>query len=125
MVRIIFILAILFPSLAFSIPKECRSLQNPSDGAKRDFLWKQSLDYPGAVVLLPTKYKYFTGVTIINSRSKTLDTLRYFYPYSEDGSNRPVWRANKRTSQFPKNIYVRGIKGKVCWRLRDPDRRID
>lgn len=125
MLRVIFLLVFLVPSIGFAMPKECRRLVNPYDGAKRDFLWKQSDDYPGAVVLLPEKYKMFTAVTIINSRSKTLDTLRYFYPYSEDGSNRPVWRANKRADAFPKNIYVRGVKGKVCWRLREPSRRID
>lgn len=116
---------LLIPSVALAIPKECKKLVNPNDGAKKGFLWKQSLDYVGAVVLLPTKYKTFTGVSIINSRSKTLDTLKYYYPYSEDGSNRPVWRCNKRADAFPKNIYVRGVKGKVCWRLRNPNERID
>lgn len=114
----------LIPSIALAIPKDCRRLVIPFDGAKQGFLWKQSLDYPGAVVLLPSKYK-FAYMDIINSRSKKLDTLRYYYPYTEDGSNRPVWRASKRADAFPRNIYVRGLKGRVCWRLREPGRRID
>lgn len=119
------IVLMLIPSIALGIPKECRRLENPNDGAKRGFLWKQSLDYPGAVVLLPTKYSKFIGLSIINSRSKTLDTLRYYYPYTEDGSSRPVWRANKKAKDFPKNIYVRGVKGKVCWKIKDPSQRVD
>ncbi len=135
MIKWLVALSFLVPSLALAIPRECHVVLSPYDGAKRGFLWKQSEDYPGAVCLMPPKYSIrnrFRHVSVITSRSKTLDVLRFYYVYTEEAAkNRDVWRANKRADTFPRNIYVRGVRGtgkntrKVCWRLRNPSERID
>lgn len=100
----------------------CNRVINPRDGAKRGFLWKQS-DVPvyGAVALLPQKDR-FKKVEILKA-GKIVEKLSYAYQYTEDKSNRQVWRAKKKAAKFPFNVVLKADSS--CYKITNPRSRID
>ena len=99
----------------------CRSWLQPRDGAKKGFLWKQSDTHPQAVTLLPQPGRFKD--VYITRKGKRIDSLKYFYQYSEDNSNRQVWRATRSAASFPFDVVLHADD--VCYLLDTPQGRID
>lgn len=80
---------------------------DPRDGVKQDFVWKLGDGKNYAIVLFPKAFNYtrFKSVKIVKD-GKTLDTAKYRYNYTEDGSNRQVWDFSKHITAFPKNCVL-------------------
>lgn len=99
-----------------------------NDGDRKGFLWKQGDNKPNVAILFPVEFGKFDTV-IVQKAGKKVGTFTYFYKYTEDGSNRAVWRGppNLAATDYPPNVVVRGITGnKVsCWKISDPSIRND
>ncbi len=100
----------------------CSKLISPKDGEKKGFLWKQS-DVPsyGAVALFPQKDR-FKKVEVFKA-GKLIEKLSYAYQYTEDKSNRQVWRAKRKAKNFPFNVVLK--TDSVCYKLKNPQIRVD
>lgn len=107
----------------------CKTFINIHDGAKKDFLWKQS-DPPccqrGAVVFLPTKFNKQTvqakSVTVMKTKN-VIATAYQRGVYTEDGSGRQYFRFHRLATDFPSNVVVHF--GNICAVIPDPTVRND
>lgn len=106
--------------------KSCTSVNSPNDGAKKDFLLKQS-EYRdrGGVVLFPKGIKP-QSVTIV-WEGKTIDTYRPSGSYEHDGSNRAMFRSMTSPVSYPFHVVVKAIKGSstICYKIDNPNERND
>jgi hypothetical protein len=109
------------PAPAIPVPG-CVTFHKVNDGAKKGFLWKQSDVHPGAVAMLPAKFKDFKSV-IVAKGDEVISTLKFSGRYNEDKSNRQMWRSQKPAKDFPKNVVLKA-KGN-CWKIKDPTVRND
>ncbi len=122
------------PAAAWSTEDEkakfgCKSFLKVPDGAKKDFLWKQS-DPPvldrGAVTFLPRKFnktKLKKEQVFVMKAGKVIATSYEHRFYTEDGSGRHFFRFHKLAKDFPYNVVVH--YGNVCAVLPNPKTRVD
>ncbi len=121
----------------------CADIQPAADGEKSGFLSKASdeIHYNAWTVLFPALCS--KGVCKNYKKVESLKRGEAFYTwsnkglYTEDGSNRPTWRACvsqvplagcKDPYHAPKNVVIRALddKGKWhCWKVEDPAIRND
>ena len=107
----------------------CETFLKVPDGAKKNFLWKQSEPAVlgrGAVTFLPTKYNkqvFKKEDVYVMKRSSKIATSYEQNRYTEDGSNRHFFRFRKKAEDFPYNVVVH--YGKICAVLSNPKIRID
>ncbi len=107
----------------------CGGLLDTSDGAKKDFLWKQSdpavLDR-GAVTFLPRKLNSqkidFAKVFVMKGGAVVARAYQRGV-YTEDKSNRQFYRFHRLAVDFPFNVVVH--YGKICAVLQNPKVRND
>lgn len=108
---------------------QCQKTRKAEDGVKRDFVWKESDTKTNAkgekvmIALFPRDMKKrFKDVSVLHN-GKVLERMSYVYQYTEDGSNRQVWRSNRTGKDYPSNVVLQADG--VCFRLRRPQFRID
>ena len=107
----------------------CKTIISSSDGAKKDFLWKQSDPIccnRGAVTFLPKKYNK-TSIKLskvyVMQGAKKVATAYERGVYTEDKSNRQYWRFHLLAKSFPYNVVVH--YGDVCAIVKNPRIRND
>lgn len=100
----------------------CARFAPIQDGYKKGVLWKQSdVDIYGAVALLPRK-EQFKSVTVVK-KGKVIEVMKFAYRYTEDGSNRQVWRSNRKAEDYPYNVVLKADK--LCYIIENPKVRND
>lgn len=107
----------------------CQKFIKVPDGAKRNFLWKQSEPAVlgrGAVTFLPTSHNN-TNVPVekvfVMKGNKKIATAYEKSRYTEDGSNRQFFRFRKLAKDFPYNVVVH--YGNICAVVENPKVRVD
>lgn len=124
------------PSVAWTVKdnvslKGCDAVLDSSDGDKKGFLSKESDVYHqyAWTILLPSlpNNSNYTQFQVLKA-GKSLYRWSSPYLYTEDKSNRPVWRADHSPEKAPMNVVVKAkdTKGKFqCWKINDPTQRVD
>lgn len=107
----------------------CKKFLKIPDGAKRNFLWKQSEPKVlgrGAVTFLPTAYNktpiQVNQVYVMKGKKKIATAYERKH-YTEDGSGRQFYRFRKLAPDFPFNVVVHF--GSVCAVVPNPKVRVD
>lgn len=105
----------------------CSEIRKPHDGAKKNFLLKQSeFSDRGGVVITPTSLNGASSITVVHKGTK-VDSYQRTGNYGHDGSQRGLWRSNKSPLKYPFKVAVRIKQGNktICYRVNNPRIRND
>jgi len=109
--------------------KGCKTFLKVPDGAKKNFLWKQSdpiVLQRGAVTFLPTSYNktsFKLASVYVMKGPKKIATAYEHKLYTQDKSNRHFFRFRKLAKDFPFNVVAH--YGSVCAVIPNPKIRVD
>jgi hypothetical protein len=113
--------------------KGCSKILSSSDGAKKGFVVKESDSKKlpngknATVLLFPKEFKRFKDAHIFY-KGKSFDKLDFVYFYTEDNSQRAVYKSHFTPDDLPFNVVVRGRddRNKIhCWPIANPKLRND